>query len=413
MKDLRQKFPILVKMGSVTVKIYKGETRGYPLYTVSWYEGRDRKRQTFADLVEAKGEAELKATRLESGHRTAVSVKNADAEALGLAMVDLKPIGVPLNVAVKEYVTAYKLLGGRSILEAVKFYIERRPTQETTISTTDAVEDFLKAKKSDGVGNRYLQDARSRLRRFAKAFSMPLSGINSADMEKWLRGIAANPRSRNNFRQHLVTLFRWARDRGYLSREVQTEADQLPLAKDRGGDIEIFSASNLAKLLKAADDTLRPYLAIRAFAGVRDSEMRRLTWENVRFEHGVIEIRASQAKTAARRLIPIQPNLETWLSTHRKDEGRIGYANNERIAGKLATDNGVKWIHNGLRHGFGSHRLAVLKDAAAVAHEMGNTERMVHACYKALVTEAQGKAWFAIEPERPKNVIKLKRRKAA
>lgn len=413
MKKSEPKFPILVKTGSITVKIYRGETRGYPLFTVSWYEGRARMRKTFAELPEARGEAERISLRLEKGHRTAVNISNPDAEALGLAKVDLAPLGIPLNVAVKEYVTAYKLLGGASIVEAAKFYAARRPTLDNSISASDAVEEFLKAKESDGVGIRYLQDARSRLRKFAKAFAAPLSGITSAVMEKWLREIAGHPRTRNNFRQHIVTLFRWARERGYLPREAQTEADRLPLAKEKGGDIAIFSSDALSKLLAAADETLRPYLAIRAFAGVRDSEMRRLTWSNVRFDQGVIEIRAGQAKTAARRLIPIAPNLESWLAPYREKAGRIGYANSERIAVKLAADIGVKWVHNGLRHGFCSHRLAVLKDAAAVAHEAGNTERMIHSFYKELVTEAQGNAWFAIEPEKPKNVVSLKGRKAA
>ena len=50
----------------------------------------------------------------------------------------------------------------------------------------------------------------------------------------------------------------------------------------------------------------------------------------------------------------------------------------------------------------------MLKDAAEVAHEMGNTERMVHRHYKELVTESEGKAWFAIKPETPANVVAIK-----
>lgn len=403
-----------IKVGSIVMKIYEGTSHGYPLFTLCWYEGPRRMRRTFADPAKARAEAELIAARLESGHRTAARMSNSDAEAFGLAVKDLEPLKIPLNVAVKEFISAHKILNGGSIVEAAKFYAARRPTQGDAISTTDAVEAFLKAKEGDGVGTRYLQDARSRLRRFAGAFQMPLSGLTSSAMEEWLRMIAPHPRTRNNFRQHVVTLFRWARDRGYLPREAQTEADRLPSAKDRGGEVRVLPAEDLAKLLHAADDVLRPYLAIRAFAGVRDSEMRRLTWENVLFDQGVIEIRAGQAKTAARRLIPILPNLEAWLRGNEDKKGRIGYANSERIARKLAKDNGIAWVHNGLRHGFGSHRLADTSNAAQVAHEMGNTERMVHQFYKALKTQAQGKAWFAIMPEAPANVVSItKGRKAA
>jgi integrase len=403
-----KKPPMVVKYGSVSVTIYQGKSGGSPLYTLVWREGRTRHRRAFRQADDAMEQAGVVAKRLESGHRTAVKISNADAEAFGLAMKDLAPLNVPLNVAVQEFVAAHKALSGASIVEAARFYAERRPTQSVTISTHDAVEEFLIEKASDGAGNRYLQDARSRLRRFAKAFSMPLSGVTSALMATWLREVASHPRTRNNFRQHLVTLFRWARNKGYLPRDAQTEAERLPLAKDKGRDIEVFSPDAMATLLKAADDTLRPYLAIRAFAGVRDSEMRRLTWENVRFDQGVIEIRAGQAKTAARRLIPILPNLHAWLAPYRGRKGRISYANAERIARRVAAESKIDWIHNGLRHGFGSYRLAVLKDAAEVAHEMGNTERMVHRHYKELVTESEGKVWFAIIPETSSKIVQLK-----
>jgi hypothetical protein len=229
-----KKPPILIKYGSVGVTIYQGKSGGSALYSLVWREGRKRYRKAFRNLGKATDHAGLVAKRLESGHRTAARMSNADAEAFGLAIKDLAPLKIPLNVAVKEFVQASKLIDGSSLLEAARFYSERRPTQNATISAHDAVEEFLLAKQSDGVGNRYLQDVRSRLRRFAKAFQTPLSSITSALMDKWLRQVAQHPRTRNNFRQHLVTLFRWARDKGYLPREAQSEAERLPLAKDRG-----------------------------------------------------------------------------------------------------------------------------------------------------------------------------------
>jgi hypothetical protein len=266
-----KKPPLVVKYGSVSVTIYQGKSGGSALYTLVWHEGRQRYRKAFRNLERATEQASVVAKRLESGHRTAAKLSNADAQAFGIAMKDLAPLNVPLTVAVKEFAQASKLIGGTSIVEAARFYAERRPTQNTAISAHDAVEEFLVAKASDGVGNRYLQDVRSRLRRFGRAFSMPLSNVTSALMDPWLRKVAAHPRTRNNLRQRIVTLFRWARDRGYLARELETEADRLPRAKEKGHDIEVFSPDAMAVLLRAADDTLRPYLAIRAFAGVRDS----------------------------------------------------------------------------------------------------------------------------------------------
>ena len=41
-----------------------------------------------------------------------------------------------------------------------------------------------------------------------------------------------------------------------------------------------------------------PFLAIGAFAGVRHAEIQRLDWKDVRFDAGIIEIHAGNAKTA-------------------------------------------------------------------------------------------------------------------
>jgi len=50
--------PIEVKRGSVIVKIYQGNNRvngvNYPQFTLTYYEGAERKKRRFADLAEAR-----------------------------------------------------------------------------------------------------------------------------------------------------------------------------------------------------------------------------------------------------------------------------------------------------------------------------------------------------------------------
>ncbi len=72
-------------------------------------------------------------------------------------------------------------------------------------------------------------------------------------------------------------------------------------------------------------------------------------------------------------------------------------AMNLRFA-RIAAKVGMTWVKNGLRHSSCSYRLAVTHDPARVATEAGNSADMVHGHYKALVSEAEGKAWFAVMP---------------
>lgn len=53
-------------------------------------------------------------------------------------------------------------------------------------------------------------------------------------------------------------------------------------------------------------------LALGAFAGLRDAEIKRLDWSVIDLRRGSVELKAGKAKTARRRIIHIQPNLAAW-----------------------------------------------------------------------------------------------------
>ena len=56
-----------------------------------------------------------------------------------------------------------------------------------------------------------------------------------------------------------------------------------------------------------------PFIAIGAFAGLRAAEIARLDWSVVDLKRKIIHLRADQAKTASRRIIPVSDNLRAWL----------------------------------------------------------------------------------------------------
>ena len=74
-------------------------------------------------------------------------------------------------------------------------------------------------------------------------------------------------------------------------------------------EAEIFQPEELEKLLRAAPARLIPILAIGGFSGLRAAELSRLDWSAVNLARRMIELRAGQAKTASRRIVPISDNL--------------------------------------------------------------------------------------------------------
>jgi integrase len=71
---------------------------------------------------------------------------------------------------------------------------------------------------------------------------------------------------------------------------------------------EIFTPAQMRLLLHSAPARMIPYLALGAFAGLRAAEMARLDWSAIDLTRRIIPIRADQAKTASRRVAPINDN---------------------------------------------------------------------------------------------------------
>src|SRR5436305_11735955 len=119
---------------------------------------------------------------------------------------------------------------------------------------------------------RYLQSLRIHLNRISEHFQMNIDTVTAAQIEDWLRRIKRGPRTRNNIRLSIVTLFNFAKARGYLPKMIATEADHVAKAKDRGGEIGIFRPEQLADLLNTVDEEAKLYFAIGAFTGLRSAE---------------------------------------------------------------------------------------------------------------------------------------------
>lgn len=122
-------------------------------------------------------------------------------------------------------------------------------------------------------------------------------------------------------------MFYFAESRGYLPKGF-AQVDSVAMAEEETAEIEIFRPEELIRVLEHAEPALVPFIAVAAFAGLRHAEIQRLDWAEVRLEDGFIEVKASKAKTASRRLVPITDNLKAWLAPLRQASGKVcGYAN--------------------------------------------------------------------------------------
>jgi integrase len=269
----------------------------------------------------------------------------------------------------------------------------------------------VKAKKSSD----HIADLKYRCGRFKEAFNVDILDVTATDLRKWLDGMKLSPRSLNNFRSTIGSLFNFAKKRKWLPKD-HDEILAVDVIDEGEKEICIHTPKELHELISRSDPRFVPFLVIGAFAGLRSSEIERMDWKHIKGDF--IEVQAKKGKRK-RRLVPILPNLAKWLAPYRKESGRVVPfesfgEHQEKICEERRDESGkviqkkLEWKTNALRHSFGSYRTADIKNVNQVSLEMGNEPEDVIGSYREVVTENVAKAWFSIEPESPANLLPMK-----
>ena len=340
-------------------------------------------RKFFKTRTEAEAEALRQRTLLERHSRIAV----------GLSQRDLSDF-----IHARDRLAGY----GKKITDAVDFlvdHLERVRRHGITVSQLGL--EVLEAKRRDGKAPAYLADLRKRLTRFCQDFgNRSIASIAVDELDNWLRDLPLSPKSRANYRANIGVLFSYAEQRGIIDRNPIPRTAK-PKLIDRPP--EIFAVDELRTLLEAATRTAHdvvPMLAIGAFAGLREAEIQRLDWHEIDLARGHIEIKAAKAKSARRRIVPIQPNLAGWLRPYAGLTGRVVPAGARRKLDRVREEAGLaRWPQNGLRHSFASYRLAAIQDAPRVAAELGHTSpQMLYGTYRELVHPEEAERYWKISP---------------
>jgi hypothetical protein len=154
--------PVEIKRGNVTVKIYAGRNRVpdkvYPQFTLVYYDGSQRKKLRFADISDAKREAELVATKLANGENEVLRLTSTDRAIYMQAVAHLRPLGIPLNVAVLEYISAVKSLPeGTTLKQAVDLIRRHDPASFEKRTVRQVADEMLAAKRAANLSDAYAE----------------------------------------------------------------------------------------------------------------------------------------------------------------------------------------------------------------------------------------------------------------
>lgn len=275
-----------------------------------------------------------------------------------------------------------------------------------------------------GSSARMLREIEERMGRFSRVFGERMvSDIEPAEVRAWLMDLTTiiqtsrgkeetdqpvKQSTRHCYRRILSLCFAWAKRHGAAADNSIAEVKLAAPKKER---VFVFTPQQTEILLQSADENLRPYLALCAFAGLRPEQAQGLWWNQIHFDrgsHGEIEVPKGTDKAGGERIVPIQPNLGAWLLAvpEGKRKGTVyfsrhfrrrAYATLHKKDSSLPED----WPQDGLRHGYGTYRLKVTGSFGQVADEMGNSEQIVRSDYYRSVSASAAAEYWEICPSGP------------
>jgi integrase len=405
---IESQWPRKVRVGRVTVPVYRRQAPGgHVCFQVANYAQGKRRLDSFPDEATALEEAGKLARQLSERNVLAAGMTNCQAADYAAAVQTLAPFNVNLSATVGTVVECLKMVGDLpTIHAAVKFYAARHK-RTTPRRVADVVAELLQIREARGASKRYLIDLRYRLGRIAEAFQKEIGNVTTAEVQEWLDSQKFSAQGYSDYRSRAHLLFQFAVARGYA---VDNPVAGVERVKLRAGDIEVFTPTEMAGLLKAAPAEYLPCLALGGFAGLRSAEIERLEWSDIHLGERFIVVGASKAKTAGRRIVPISDNLAEWLQPYAQRQANVWQGTHEKFYDaqqETAKAAGLKWKSNALRHSYASYRFALTNDAGRVAGECGNSAAVIHRHYRELVNPADAVRWFAVSPKQPENIIGL------
>ena len=408
----KTEWPKAVTVGSVVVKVYEVNhptNASGRAYVVSYHTPTGRKTVKFADSDAAMEEARLQAEKLAAGKVEAADMTGGEREELAAARELAGDI--PLLAALREWREAHRLAAG-DVLGAVRFYAEHfSGAKRKTITVKEAVTAFMRAKKEEGIDMAAsYEKVLPRLRDGALG-ELPIESIGKEQLADWISAAfavegkeRAHPETFNTVRRRCVTMWKWSRDEGFLPKLAKTVAEEIKTRKDSANahePIGIMSVADWKSSLRLVRDKYPALLAtivIGGFCGLRRCELMKQKWADIDLSRGLLRVTKAKPRTPARRLVPLPPAARKWLALCDRDKELIGPSwASDHVRAHLREAK-IACPDNAFRHSFISYRCADSGSVDRTAQEAGNSPKIVFQHYRELVSQKEGKAWFAVTP---------------
>lgn len=350
-------------------------------------------------------------------------------------LVEAKILLKPLNVSVSNAVLAYAKLTkdleahGVSLTQAIEEYKSLVKLKERSVRLDFAADRYYYSLLKKDLSEEYVYTVERALQRFMESFGKDkiVALISAKEIFQWLINlkkreytesdiltVGGRPMKvfkdgerdigiygRNEYRRTLYSFFKYCKMQDWLD---FNPVEKIESWRIRGKTPEIFTPEEVRKILNSTppQSEIRAFTAIAAFTGIRNAELKRLTWDKIRLDDREIILDSEITKTASRRIVKIPENLAKWLEPYVWDLGtkkKILTRRKVPVLKKLHESLGKgNWIKNGLRHSAATYYLALTKNAYLTAEQMGHAVDVLKQHYNGLAREKDAIKYFDILP---------------
>ena len=237
-------------------------------------------------------------------------------------------------------------------------------------------------------------------RMFAERYGeRSVADITPKLLEEWFAALEKKPAYIAGLIRTLRPAFSYALRQGMIPDCPFSKLEPVRVpARER---IDIFTPEEARKLMETAPADCKTAYALLLFAGIRPTELTRLTWANVR--DGFIHITPGIAKVGQVRNVEIEPTLQAWLDAagRHQPSDSICPSNWKRKNQETRRLAGLANRQDVPRHSYATYHLAKHRDRGLLEANMGHSHNsaMLMKHYRAAATPAQAEAYWAILPE--------------
>ena len=287
---------------------------------------------------------------------------------------------------------------GASIEQAVDHYLATKPTLRPTVTLKQLLVCCLAEKELLGLREHSLRQLKCSCGNFVSGREeRDPSDITRDEVKGWVLGNGWAPKTQRGYLGDLRTLFSWAKEERYIAANPCCDGDEIRLAVQTQGDVEIFSAAQCEALLLTAlawrgrlwskreqkwvegyrFQPLLGYAALALFVGVRPAELSRCARADLDLDGAVFVVGGRQAKTRGRRPINLPAVASGWLRLWEDlcPGDWLIPPNFKRLWDDLRREAGLAvWPHDVLRHTAASMHLQFFEDEAATKQMLGHSQ---------------------------------------